>query len=43
MKNDMVIDIVAWAVTLIVILAGLYLTRSAWCIWGLAIPAIFRC
>lgn len=33
--------IAAWISTAIVVIAGLYITKSANCIWAMMIPALF--
>lgn len=41
-KNTMIIEkIVAWGCTTIGILCGLYLTKSANCLWAFWIPLIY--
>lgn len=40
MKNDKY-RIFAWLITAAVVFAGMCITKSAWCIWGMAIPAIW--
>lgn len=33
---------IAWIVALIVVLYGLYLTESPWCILGITIPTVYE-
>lgn len=32
----------AWIATAAAVIAGIYLTGSAWCLWALFIPAMIR-
>lgn len=40
-EKDLIIKIIAWIVILIVVMYGLSVTKSPWCIWGLLIPKLF--
>lgn len=33
-------NVVAWIATSVAVIGGMYLTKSAWCLWAFFIPAL---
>lgn len=40
--KDNNIKIIAWIITMIIVLAGLYITKSAWCVCGIIAPVMMN-
>lgn len=38
--NKLIFRILIWAITMIIVMTGLCITRSAWCMWGLMAPVL---